>query len=477
MTQIQSIGVYVPYYRLKRSDVAEAWHSGPLPGERSVANIDEDSLTMGVEASLAALEGVDLESVDAVYFATTTPPYLVKQSAALLSYVIGLRSEVFTADFSDSLRAGTSALISALDAVDAGRARLALVVASDCRYSLPASTDESLFGDAACALLVGSGGGGLAVTASRTKANALIDTWQRPKDRFIQNWEDRFAKGEGYQRETRAVVKELLAGAGIDPNDVAAYVLSSPDFRSSSAVVKSLKVDPKQKLADPLMGTIGNCGAAGALVSLCNAVSKAAPGDRLVVANYGDGCDALVLEAGDDVGAVCKGPSLQAQTQDKAYVSYMDYLRFRDLIENRLTDIPDGPSSAPTMMREAKALLGLVAHRCRKCGTMHHPMERVCYNCHTKDDFDEVPLARETGSLFTYTKDTLFQSPDPPQVMAVVESVEGCRLYLQMTDRDPDEVKLKMPLRFTFRRLHEGAGFHNYFWKCRPERAATTGGQ
>ena len=32
------------------------------------------------------------------------------------------------------------------------------------------------------------------------------------------------------------------------------------------------------------------------------------------------------------------------------------------------------------------------------------------------------------------------------------------------------EVRIDMPLELTFRRLYEGAGFHNYFWKCRPIR-------
>ncbi|MBF8264713.1 MAG: hypothetical protein HW384_577, partial [Dehalococcoidia bacterium] len=46
----------------------------------------------------------------------------------------------------------------------------------------------------------------------------------------------------------------------------------------------------------------------------------------------------------------------------------------------------------------------------------------------------------------------------------------GGRIYCLMTDNDPNQVKVEMPLEMTFRRLYEGAGFHNYFWKCRPVR-------
>jgi uncharacterized OB-fold protein len=73
--------------------------------------------------------------------------------------------------------------------------------------------------------------------------------------------------------------------------------------------------------------------------------------------------------------------------------------------------------------------------------------------------------------LFTFTKDNLFASVDPPMVMSVVEIEGGFRIYCQMTDRNPDQVKVGMPLEMTFRKIHEARGLNNYFWKCRPVRA------
>lgn len=476
MAQIRTMGAYVPRYRLKRSDVADAWHTVSMPGERAVANLDEDSLTMGVEAALRVLDGADAEEVDALYFASTTPPYRVKQSAAIISHVLGLASDCFTADFSNSTRAGTSALRAAADAVDAGSARAVIVVAADCRAAMPASAEEMLAGDAACALLVTPGDEGLNLRAFRSGAGAVMDQWQRVGDRFVQGSEDRFAKGEGYQRQMKGAVRDLLEKEGLRVEAISKFVFSAPDFRSPAALARALGADPGEALAETFIDSIGNSGAAGVLVSLFAAAVGASPGDRLVVAGYGDGCDALLFEAGPAVNGLCPGPAIDTLLDDKTTISYIDYLRFRELLENQVTDIPEGPSSAPLMLREEKALLRFTAHRCRKCGTMHYPMERVCYNCFSKDDFDEVPMAREPASLFTYTKDNLFQGGDPPLVMAVAESREGCRFYLQMTDRDPEAVTLGMPLRFTFRRLHEGGGFHNYFWKCRPARAADAGG-
>src|SRR5207247_2007992 len=80
---------------------------------------------------------------------------------------------------------------------------------------------------------------------------------------------------------------------------------------------------------------------------------------------------------------------------------------------------------------------------------------------------EEVKLARR-GKLFTFTNDYLFESPDPPTSHAVIDLEGGGRLYCQLTDCEPERVEIDMPLELTFRRIHEGGGFNNYFWKARP---------
>lgn len=476
MAQIEKIGIYVPYYRLKRESLAEAWHAKAAPGERAVANLDEDSLTLGFAAAHDLLGCDDLADVDALYFASTSPPYRGKQTAVLIACALGLPEKIATADFGDSFRAGTTALCAAADAVDAGRARRVLVVAADCRVAQPAGPEEGLYGDGACALLVGPGTDALAIQAMRSGAGALIDRWQRDGDPYAVGWEDRFVNQVGYQRFVVGTVNALLDDTKTAAGDVAAFALSAPDFRNPSAALKALRVDPVQKLAPTHLTTIGFCGVAGPLMSLAFAAARAEPGALLVLAGEGDGCDALLLQAGDRVATVHRGAAPADRLEPKSHISYVDYLRIKGILDNRITDFAEGPSSAPLVWREKKSLGQLMAHRCRQCQTVQYPLQRVCYTCRAKDDFDELPLSRAGGSLFTYTKDYLFQGGDPPQVMAVVESVDGCRLYLQMTDRDPEQVAVGMPLAFTLRRLHEGAGFHNYFWKCRPVSGTPKGG-
>src|SRR5262245_34775836 len=128
MTGIAAYGAYVPITRLPFSLIAgrPAKEGGP---ERSVADYDEDAITMAVTAAIDCLTGIARDSVDAVYFASTSYALREKQGAALIAKALDLRRDVSTQDHTGSLRAGTAALESALHAVKAGALRSVLVVA------------------------------------------------------------------------------------------------------------------------------------------------------------------------------------------------------------------------------------------------------------------------------------------------------------------------------------------------------------
>jgi len=94
---------------------------------------------MAVEATIDCINGLDRQLIEGLYFASNTPPYREKQSASIVAAAIDLRreQELFTADFIDSVRAGTSAMRAAIDAVKAGSAKRVMITASDCRLPAP----------------------------------------------------------------------------------------------------------------------------------------------------------------------------------------------------------------------------------------------------------------------------------------------------------------------------------------------------
>jgi 3-hydroxy-3-methylglutaryl CoA synthase len=125
-----------------------------LGGERTVAGHDEDSLTMAVNATLDCMKGSQKQA-DGLFFASTTSPYKEKQAAAIIAAAVDLPEKTRTADFMDSLRSGTIALGSAIDAVKSGSSENVIVAVSDSRMGAGKSQFEQLFGTECC-LTIGS---------------------------------------------------------------------------------------------------------------------------------------------------------------------------------------------------------------------------------------------------------------------------------------------------------------------------------
>ena len=104
MVGITSYGAYIPLYRLSRDELARAWGGPSAGGEKAVANVDEDSITMAVEAVVDCLNGMERKLIDGLYLATTTPPYREKLCASIVAAAADLREEeLSSADFASSV--------------------------------------------------------------------------------------------------------------------------------------------------------------------------------------------------------------------------------------------------------------------------------------------------------------------------------------------------------------------------------------
>ena len=91
---ITSYSIHIPRYRISGKTISEAmgWLSaGALRGEKAVANYDEDSLSMAVAAGMDCLKGIEQAKVGGMYFASTTPPYRERESAAIIATALDLR--------------------------------------------------------------------------------------------------------------------------------------------------------------------------------------------------------------------------------------------------------------------------------------------------------------------------------------------------------------------------------------------------
>jgi 3-hydroxy-3-methylglutaryl CoA synthase len=460
---------------LSRDAIAVAWGRRSLGGERSVANHDEDTVTMAVEAVSDCLVDIDRDSVDGLYFASTTGPFQEKQCASLVAAAADLGSEIITADHGNSLRAGTTALRTALDAVNSGSAQSMVVTAADCRLAHPRSDYEQNFGDAAVALLVSNLGKPIAtVEASYSISNEMYDVWRLDKDTYVQSWEDRFIIEHGYTENVHKAVSGLMKKQNLPAEAISKLVLYAPSVRAQQQVARSLGFDPKTQLQDLLVDSLGICGCAHALLMLVSALEEARAGDRLLLASYGDGSDAFLLQVTDEINKVkhSRRGVEGSLASKKPLPSYERYLSYRGLLEPQ----PGEPfrlfPSASVSWRERSSFIRLHGSKCKNCGLVTFPVQRVCYECRAKDNYEEVRLSDKKGKVFTFSLDNLAgRSDDPVIPQTVIESeLENARIYTMMTDCDSSEIRIGMPVEMTFRRIYEGAGMYNYFWKCRPIR-------
>lgn len=476
MTGIVSYGAYIPSYRLKRDEMARAWGRGASGGERSVANFDEDSVTMALEAVADCLRDIERHSVEGLYFASTTPPYREKQSASLVSLAADLRRQIFTADFTDSLRSGTMALRAAIDAVNAGSAKRVMVAAADCRLGQPQSAYEQDFGDGAAALLIGDEDVICEVEGSYSHSDDILDAWRTETDTFTKTWEDRFILTEGYTKNIQEAISGIMHKYSLKPQDISKAVFYAPDARRHSEMAKTMGLDPKAQVQDPIFKSLGNTGSAFAMMMLVAALEEAEPGDRILLANYGDGADAFILRVTQEITKLGNRRGMKVHLASRLELAnYEKYVRFRKIMPLEAQARESANAFPPVAWREREQLTSLHGSKCNNCGRTFHPMQRVCIYCGTKDDFEGVRLSDRKGVLYTYCIDNLALSGDPPIIVSKVhlEDDKGpVGVYCQMTDRDLEGVKPDMPVEMTFRKMHDSGGMHTYYWKCRPPRQA-----
>ena len=475
MAGITSYGAYIPLHRLSRTEIARAWGDGEAPGEKAVANFDEDSLTMAVAAAKDCLKGIDPKSIDGLYFASTTPPYKEKQTAATIATVLGINKEAFTMDFSGSLRGGTNALKAAMDAVNSGSARKILVCASDVRLGYPMGNYETSFGDGAAALLIGATGVIAEIEGSHSIYNELQDVWRSDRDFFVRSGEERFITDMGYTAVVAEAVTAALKKFKATPKDFARVALYSPNGRQLTAIARRLGLDAKTQLHhDTLHASVGDTGNAMALMCLVAALEEAKVGDKILLAGYGNGCDVFSLKVTDEIEKVRDRRGIKKHMAAKRMLShYNKYLRWRELIQVQPAARPPIEANQPSPMaqwRENQGELRLHGTRCRHCGTPQYPPQRVCINCKTKDEMEPYSFTDKKAKLFSFCHDYVTATVNPPVTVTVVDFEGGGRIICDMTDRDPEEIKVGMPVEMTFRKLYYVGGIYNYWWKSQPVR-------
>ena len=481
MVGITSYGVHIPWYRLSRKAIGEAmgWFTpAGLPGERAMANYDEDSLSMAVNAGMACLEGLGRDRVDSLYFSTTSAPYKLRGNAGIIGAALDLGPQVRTADFTDSTKAGTTALLFACDTINAGSAENVLLCASDCRPCRAGSSQEQTYGDAAVAVFLGKGNVIATLEGWYSLSYDFPDYWKSEEETFEHSWEERFIRDVGYTKIIPQAVSGLLKKYNLSIKDFAKIIYACPHVREHASIGKTLGVEASQ-IQGNMVTTVGDTGTAYPLMMLVAALEDAKPGDKIMVVSYGGGSDALFFQVTDRIKEIKGEKGIKANLLLKQeFSNYEKYLSFRDLlsIEKGIrAEYTEGTTTQMSRLwRQRQAILGLVGSRCQVCATPQYPPQRVCVKpgCGAIDKMQPYRFSDKKSYLFTYTADNLAYTINPPQLYGMVNFEGGGRYWFDLTDCDQDSLKVGMPVKMTFRRKYydRPRGIHGYFWKAVPVR-------
>lgn len=482
MVGITSYGAYIPYHRVNREEFYKAWGGFPIPGEKPIASYDEDAVTMAWEAADDCLADADPKKIDGLFLATTCSPYREKQLSPIVATAMDMREDIRTTDFGNSLRCGTSAMMAALDAVKSGSVGNMMVTVADARMGKPAGMGEAVYGDGAAAFLIGDKNVIASIEETYTISDEYAGEWRAHNDDYVRVWEDRHVLDEGYSQILPKAISGLLKKCKLEPKDFAKLVINPPmDVRRHGKAAVTAGFGMEQ-IQDPMFMTMGTCGSPMGMMMLVAALEEAKPGDKILLAQYGNGADALLIVVTDEIKKkkARDHHGVKGYMNSKRMLPYYSFLRWRGMVPVERARRPETPFISLSALKRSRAeVLGLYGVKCKACGNVQYQVPfgvggmtpiRVCYYCQTKDQFDPYRFAKRKGKIFTYSLDQLADVIDPPATPLFVDFEGGGRGWFELTDRDPEQVKVDMTVEMVLRKMYFDRGIHNYFWKARPVR-------
>ncbi len=479
MIGLSAYGGYIPRYRLNRMEIFKAmgWMNPGLittaKGEKAVANFDEDSLTLATAAGQSCLQGLERSKVDGVYFASTTSPFRERQSSNVIAGALCAPENIRSADFAGSLRSGTSALLSAIEKVGYNGGNM-VVTAADCRLGRTASPQEMYFGDAAAALLVSDKNVIAEFKGSYSLAEDFVDHFRGANSRFNRQWEERWVRELGFNQFIPLVAKRICEQSGMAISDFAKVVFPCYMAAARKEIVKGLGLDPAV-VQDDLQALVGDAGSAQPLLMLAAALETAAPGDKILLISYGNGCDAMIFEVTKEIEKLKNRQRISASLNRKHSLdNYQKMLVWRDMIpvDAGMRGEEDQMTRWSLEWRYHETVLGLQGSKCNVCGTQQFPPQRICANstCGAIDQMTPVNLSEGGGKIFSYTADSLASSVNPPAVYGNIEFEGGGRAMMDFTDCTAEDVAVGDSVDFSFRikRYDPKRDVTFYFWKAIP---------
>lgn len=334
---IVGYGAYIPRYRLPASEVARVWTNGlgGLPiEEKAVAGLDEDVVTMSIEAARNALKRANIapDQLRAVWVGSESHPYAVKPTSTVVAESIGATPHIQAADWEFACKAGTEAVQASIGFIGSGMGRYTLSIGMDTAQGRPGDALEYTAASGGAAFLLGPAEESLAIyQGSYSYVTDTPDFWRREGEAFPRH-ADRFTGEPAYFAHVHASASQLMEMLSTTAQDYTHAVFHQPNVKFPQRVAKTLGFSNEQIEYGLLANKIGNVYSGSCMIGLTAILDKAKPGDRILMVSYGSGAgsDAFDLLVTDRIlEAQSRALTTEQYINRRTQIDYALYTRFR----------------------------------------------------------------------------------------------------------------------------------------------------
>jgi hydroxymethylglutaryl-CoA synthase len=344
MAGIVGYGAFIPRNRIKAEEIARQWGKDPaairrglLLEEKSVPGLDEDTITISVEAGRAALEraGIDPRLVGALYIGSESHPYAVKPSGTVVAEALGLGPDLHVADFEFACKAGTEAMFVALSLVESGRVEYAMGIGADTSQGAPNDALEYSASAGGAAYLFGKQHVLAQVVETYSYTTDTPDFWRREGE-FYPRHTGRFTGEPAYFKHVTAATKAILERTNLKPADFRFAVFHMPNGKFPLSVGADLGFTKKQLEVGWIVSTMGNTYSGSSPTGLAAILDVADPKDLILITSFGSGAgsDSFVLRATEHLPERRgRAPTVRSMLDGRRhYLTYGQYAKYREKI-------------------------------------------------------------------------------------------------------------------------------------------------
>jgi hydroxymethylglutaryl-CoA synthase len=342
---IVSYGAHIPRFRLKTEEIAKAWGKDPetiINGlgiiEKSVPSPDEDVATISVESARAAIartKNFNPQDIGAIYVGSESHPYAVKPTGTIVGEAIGATPLLKVADYEFACKAGTAAIQTCMALVKSEMVKYGMAIGADTSQAAPGDALEYAASAGGAAFIIGNQNIIATINETCSFTTDTPDFWRREGRKYPAHG-GRFTGTPAYFRHITSNATNLMEKIGTKPEDYNHAIFHQPNGKFPLRVAKMLGFTKEQVKQGLLCPYVGNTYSGATMIGLASVLDVSKPGDRIFLTSYGSGAgsDAFDITVTDKISNFARqnAPLLSYMIENKTYVDYTTYAKYRDLL-------------------------------------------------------------------------------------------------------------------------------------------------